>query len=433
MIPSGSIRIQNKIYSAEEIARFHPGGPLFVRSFAGRDATQAFLSYHRRPFPHSKAEVKAALERNVDDADEVNEENLNDDFLELCERVDKVLPRMKSFAPWHYYIKASFIWGTSMALEAHMHYNASYPWYETALLGFFYALIGLNIQHDANHGALSKNWWVNRFWGMSQNWYGGSVVSWIHQHVVQHHIHTNDVYLDPDIEGKSPILRLNPNQPLLKLYMFQHFYYFLLILMFGYNIIYQAVLTLVRYCNKTAFSALVRPYLFMEHCWNALFIFRWFVLPVVLTGGSLTPILSIMPMFMVFGTYLSFFFHISHNFMGVEQLEDTSAKRSFLYNQLITSSNVCGPRLCFLNGGLNYQIEHHLFPRMHHGHYPTVAPIVKRFCEEKGLPYHHFATVSENAWSCIEHLLQYGTVEVPKAAQKLSCANSQTSSKLLLN
>ena len=46
-----------------------------------------------------------------------------------------------------------------------MHYNASYPWYETALLGFFYALIGLNIQHDANHGSLSVNPWVNRFWG----------------------------------------------------------------------------------------------------------------------------------------------------------------------------------------------------------------------------------------------------------------------------
>lgn len=173
-----SIQVEDKIYSAEQIAKVHPGGELFVRAFAGRDATQAFLSYHRRSFPHSR--VKDALE-GIDESAVVDP---NTDFLELCERVDKVLPRMKSFAPWHYYIKASFIWGTSIALEVmmirciviescvciqllqlHMHYHQSYPWWETALLGFFYALIGLNIQHDANHGALSRRAWVNRFWG----------------------------------------------------------------------------------------------------------------------------------------------------------------------------------------------------------------------------------------------------------------------------
>ncbi len=212
--------------------------------------------------------------------------------------------------------------------------------------------------------------------GLSQNWYGGSVVSWVHQHVVQHHIHTNDVYLDPDIEGKSPILRLNPNQPLAKHYVFQHAYYFLLILMFGYNIIYQAVKTMVEHCNKTPISTLLKPFAAAEHAWNAFFIARWFLLPLVLRPEA-TTLLRVAPMFMVFGTYLSFFFHISHNFTGVEQLEDTSAKHSFLYNQMITSSNVCGKWLCFLNGGLNYQIEHHLFPRMHHSHYPTASPIVK--------------------------------------------------------
>jgi fatty acid desaturase (delta-4 desaturase) len=51
----------------------------------------------------------------------------------------------------------------------------------------------MNIQHDANHGSLSRNHWVNRFFGLSQNYIGGSTVLWIHQHVVQHHVHTNDV------------------------------------------------------------------------------------------------------------------------------------------------------------------------------------------------------------------------------------------------
>lgn len=175
--------------------------------------------------------------------------------------------------------------------------------------------------------------------GLAQNWYGGSSVSWIHQHVVQHHIHTNDVFLDPDIEGKSPILRLNPNQPLLKAYAFQHVHYFFLILVFGYNIIYQAVTTVLEFANKAPFSALLRPYILGEHLWNAFFVIRWFLLPMVLAPSFWTP-LTIMPMFMVFGTYLSFFFHISHNFEGVEQLEDTSSKNSFLYNQASYNSKV---------------------------------------------------------------------------------------------
>ena len=61
-------------------------------------------------------------------------------------------------------------------------------------------LPGLNIQHDANHGAISKNPWVNRLLGLTENWIGGSQINWIHQHVVQHHIHTNDVHLDPDMQ-----------------------------------------------------------------------------------------------------------------------------------------------------------------------------------------------------------------------------------------
>ena len=65
---------------------------------------------------------------------------------------------------------------------------------------------GLNVQHDANHGAVSRNPKVNRLLGLTQSWIGGSSVSWIHQHVVQHHVHTNDLHLDPDMTG-SDILR----------------------------------------------------------------------------------------------------------------------------------------------------------------------------------------------------------------------------------
>jgi hypothetical protein len=60
-LSSNSIQVDNKIYSAEQLAQYHPGGELFVRVFAGVDATEAFLSYHRRAFPHAKVSLPPLL------------------------------------------------------------------------------------------------------------------------------------------------------------------------------------------------------------------------------------------------------------------------------------------------------------------------------------------------------------------------------------
>ena len=128
-IPSGSIRVEDKVYNAAKLAEKHPGGPLFVKAFAGRDATQAFLSYHRRRFPHSI--VKHALEEELKDVKFQD----NEDYWELIDRVHKVIPRLGSFAPWHYYLKVAFIMGMTFYLEFYMHYYAHYKWYLTSLLG----------------------------------------------------------------------------------------------------------------------------------------------------------------------------------------------------------------------------------------------------------------------------------------------------------
>jgi fatty acid desaturase (delta-4 desaturase) len=82
--------------------------------------------------------------------------------------------------------------------------------------------------------------------------------------------------------------------------------------------------------------------------------------------------------------------------------------QSFLRKQVLSGSNVGGAWLCFLNGGLNYQIEHHLFPRIAHAHYPTIAPLVRQYCLSKGIPYVHFPTIQENVASCARHMYQLG-------------------------
>ncbi len=74
--------------------------------------------------------------------------------------------------------------------------------------------------------------------------------------------------------------------------------------------------------------------------------------------------------------------------MGVETFNDSDLMNvSLLQRQVESTSNVCGSILCELNGGLNYQIEHHLFPRIHHSYYPQIAPLVKAYCEGRGIRY----------------------------------------------
>ena len=109
-----SIQVDDKLYSAKILADIHPGGDLFVKSFAGLNATEAFLSYHRRVFPHHL--VKDALEGNVKKT-ATTVVNDNKDYLELCDIIDKVLPRQKSFGTWGYFFKALSLLFITFALE----------------------------------------------------------------------------------------------------------------------------------------------------------------------------------------------------------------------------------------------------------------------------------------------------------------------------
>lgn len=403
-----TVQVDNYVYNTAALADVHPGGELFVKAFSGRDATEAFLSYHRREFPHHKMSEALVGKREANKPAHADKE-----YLELCKIVDQVLPKHKAFAPVSYYLKVAAILSTAIGLECYMHYTGNYKWYLSAFLGWAMALIGLNIQHDANHGAISRYPLVNRLLGLSQNWIGGSALDWIHQHVVQHHIHCNDVNNDPDIVGND-LLRFNPLKPMAKHHVFQHIYMFLLLSFFGFTYIIDSAVHVINGFHFIKMSKLVKSNRAFELGTIAFYAFRWLILP-QLRNPSIYTFLNIVPMFIVGGYYLSFFFVISHNFEGVHMFEkaDSAYEHNFLRKQVATSSNVGGAWLCFINGGLNYQIEHHLFPRISHTHYPKIAPIVREFCESRKIPYVHFPTIAENVASCSRHMLQLGTTSKP--------------------
>ena len=225
-----------------------------------------------------------------------------------------------------------------------------------------------------------------------------------------------DCCFDDSTPG-NPAIRINPKSPLMKWHMFQYLYVFLLLAVFGISYSINSVYFAVRFGNFTDYSKMLRKYQFLDLLFVAIFHLRLTIMPVLFSDRSVALTLcSILPLYIVGGYYLSFFFLISHNFDGVHMFDSSKPSmqdESFLYAQVTSSCNVGGGFLAMMNGGLNYQIEHHLFPRIQHTHYSRIAPYVAQFCKVKGIPYVHFPTISGNVRATMAHLMTMGTQENP--------------------
>lgn len=408
--------IEDKVYSASSFRWAHPGGALFVSIFGGRDATLAFQSYHMREFPVEKmrnycvgslAETEAVVRPDKE-------------HLELSEKVTKHLKK-RTFAPSFQRWKALALFTAALCFEGlFLVKPTTRTFLNSAVLGLLFAWIGLNIQHDANHGAMFKTGALNQICGLAQAWIGGSQIMWLQEHVVLHHLHTGDPSMDPDAQ-LAPAMRGHFDAPWYPWMMFQKFY--LLLAEAGYGIVplFMAFFEVAAWAHKFEKKYKLSDLAFYPwglqslgmHC---LFYVRFFVLPFLRTSDDWPVTLAkVTTTIVAGGFYLAFFFFLSHNFDGVNfenggQPDGSVAyETGFLRQQVNSSSNVAGRILCFFNGGLNYQIEHHLFPRIAHSHYPSIAPIVRDFIRSNNLAtYTHFPTVLDNLLSVFSYLDKTG-------------------------
>jgi linoleoyl-CoA desaturase len=105
-------------------------------------------------------------------------------------------------------------------------------------------------------------------------------------------------------------------------------------------------------------------------------------------------------MHLVAGFILSMIFQPAHvvkeTTFPMPNLEN-EIENSWAVHELLTTANFARKNavLNWYAGGLNFQVEHHLFPTICHIHYEALAPIVKETAEEFGLPYNEFETFSE--------------------------------------
>jgi len=285
-----------------------------------------------------------------------------------------------------------------------------------AIAGVWLAGIGMSVMHDANHGAYSENESVNNFVGMSLNLLGGSVMNWKLQHNLLHHTYTNITGLDEDIDTKL-IIRLSPHAEKKPVHRHQWFYAFGL----------YAVLTLywglfkdlVQYFQYKK-AGLNRQKGMKDVFWliriSLVKIGYFFVMvgvPVLAGIPFYQVIIGFLLMHVVAGLILSVVFQMAHT---VEETQfpvpddKGQMENSWAVHQLKTTMNFSRGNkiLSWYIGGLNFQVEHHLFTRICHVHYPAISEIVKETATEFGIPYLEKPTFVEALRSHIRLLKRHG-------------------------
>jgi linoleoyl-CoA desaturase len=265
-----------------------------------------------------------------------------------------------------------------------------------AIMGLGIAGIGLSIMHDANHGAYSNKTWVNNLLGLSLNFVGGHATNWKVQHNVLHHTYTNIYDADEDISPRG-ILRMAPESKWKPIHKYQHYYaWFFYGFMTLVWVIVKDFVRLIKYGHdgliKKQRTSVAKEWVIMLFT-KAFYITYLFVVPMWLLQLSFGEVLlGFFIMHYIAGFILAIIFQPAHVVEGTEYPmpdKDGNLENNWAIHQLHTTTNFGHRQRLFswYVGGLNYQIEHHLFPNICHVHYRNLSKIVKSTTQEFGLPY----------------------------------------------
>jgi linoleoyl-CoA desaturase len=291
----------------------------------------------------------------------------------------------------------------------------------SGLFGFVLAGIGFNIMHDACHGSYSSRKWVNDALGLSLNALGGNAFIWKFKHNIIHHTYTNVDGIDDDI-AKSPVMRQCSTQKWVPAHRFQHFYVVLVYAISSFAWVF--IMDFSKYFTKRVFSTPLQKMSSNEHLvfWlsKVLYVLFYIVIPVSVVGWGAWAI-GFASMHVMLGLTLALVFQLAH---VVEHAEFETAgvnpkliENEWAIHQVKTTVNFApGNRMIsWFVGGLNYQVEHHLFPRVSHVHYPAISKIVEEVCEKHALPYNVYNSMSGAIASHFRMMRQLGKKPVALA------------------
>jgi linoleoyl-CoA desaturase len=264
------------------------------------------------------------------------------------------------------------------------------------VMGVGVAGIGLSVMHDANHGSYSNKSWLNNALGYSLNIVGGNAFNWKVQHNVLHHTYTNIHDVDEDISPRG-VLRMTPHGEWKAIHKFQHMYaWFFYGLMTLVWVFVKDFVRLVRYQRDGMVKkqrADIRTEWIVLIATKVLYFVYILVIPMLvldITWGQW--LIGFLVMHYIAGFILAVIFQPAHVIDGTEYpLPDDGGnmENSWAIHQLLTTTNFANKSTWFswYVGGLNFQVEHHLFPNVCHVHYRKISKIVENTAIEFGIPY----------------------------------------------
>jgi fatty acid desaturase (delta-4 desaturase) len=436
--------INGKIYDVTDFIKHHPGGDQLLSLAVQRDATIMFESYHMRDEMALKTleslpqvtDIKLAdlakgaagdfdpppgAPQYLDKSEKVAsvEENwITPGTSELYKSIRSRV-RKEVLAKDNRQMGRGFIVRDAAAVIGYyllstILYCYFCNWWTALMLGWAGAWVGFALQHTANHGGLTTSKFWNQIWGLGDDIAcGGSSLIWRYHHHVSHHAYTNVLDKDMDVYSSFPLMRFDVRQELKWFHKFQVIYAPISFALLYWSVQmqdWQSFLQRAVYDVKLLGLSHEEKVQFVGG--KFLHYFVSLVIPFYFHGAAS---LLMFTLYVSFGSFvLAWLFIVSHN---IEETKPSAispnAHKDWAQWQIETTATWGGPISSFFTGGLNYQIEHHLFPSLAHNLYQRIQPIVKEECAKKNVPYHEYPGILSISMKLLEFLVQMGTVPTP--------------------
>jgi delta11-fatty-acid desaturase len=426
-------KIHNKYYNIEKFN--HPGGKDAIWHAYGRDATTMFEMYH--PFVNKETlqTILKKYETTDDEAksyllpgeDGIPQFEYDTDFSKEVKQ--EVFDYFKNQATQNKttirkITKASSSRWTLITLLNILRILSMYWWLTGSIYGMFAFplfswLASVNCFHDACHFSLSDNSKVNKVCSYSGIEYYTPLI-WYYQHNISHHAYTNIKDKDVDIYHAKKIIRLSNYTKYSHVYKYQPL---LVILQYLLSNVGTEITNSIQIYKHTYFNIIPKYNVYCMEILDKIVFFTHFICRYVILYYWFNNLFSVLiPMFISNALFIinSQITHLHDDMFHNE--------KDWYKHQVLTSSNHSipkkNPNLYHLfsyifSGGLNYQIEHHLFPGVNHCHYPRIQPIIKKTCKKYNITYKSFNGYCDAFRSYYKHICSL-SIHVDDSKEKLN-------------
>jgi len=389
--------IDGKPYDFSGFVKRHPGGSAAIGLAKGLDCTELFKTYHLMKVPPETILKKYAVK--LDEPYDFPSSNYTFDeggFLQTVRgRVREYFIQEKKSS------KASMAWQVGAILGIFVLLGLYYPAYimgsvVAALVhGFLKGFLAITGGHAMSHFSLFTKGWMNTLvFRLCSPFVLSAHNIWSTSHIVSHHVHT---LTHDDLQDNYPVKRIQPSLPYMWFHRFQHVYIWIVYL-FGLPLwtfadFFASIPTLftgkhhMRHLGMgerlentigltvNIFITILLPFFFL-HFPQALLVCLCSNIP-----ASLMTVIQIA---------------VNHEVPETQnKVDPKNVKIDWGAHQVLTSHNfgVNSKVALHMSGGLNMQVEHHLFPSVHYTHFHAIAPIVQQACQEFGLTYNTSSSI----------------------------------------